>query len=602
MSWRPGSPPAAFTASTNSVASPCSSRFMSSVIASTDAICASLAPACSRNAATACVCRSSIASRIASIDSSSGGASSSPSPIVISTLPPSSGGSSGVGGAASSIGASSRGGSHGRPRNTLAMSLPVGRSHAASSAAARRSLRSRSSERGPRPPITSPTTTAIPERRRCRGPNSPMDELRMLEERAQDQHRRRLVDDLAATVAGQPRLDELTVGVDGREPLVDVGHPHAGALCEGRANLPREPRRSILAAIELEREPDDDHVDPLGRDEGRQLGRVGGHGLARQGPHRGREAPFGIRHRDADRLGSNVECQCTPHGPTPGPPYPAGQKPTATLWTARAHGRYPAHTFRTSVMVPRRARMPNRAEILSQGDEVVTGQIADTNAAWLSEQLLGLGFDVVRHTTVGDRQADIVEVLREIASRAQVCVCTGGLGPTEDDLTSGAVAEAFGRPQELDLVALAQMEERWRAFGRVMAPVNRRQALLPRGSERLENRWGTAPGFAFQTDTGGGRNRALFFCLPGVPSEMKGMFTEEVVPRLAARFAVAPGRLVTLRTVGVAESDVQQALEGIVMTEAVLGFRTKLPENHVKLRFPAGASEEVVHRVVTAVL
>jgi nicotinamide-nucleotide amidase len=250
--------------------------------------------------------------------------------------------------------------------------------------------------------------------------------------------------------------------------------------------------------------------------------------------------------------------------------------------------------------------MPNRAEILSQGDEVVTGQIADTNAAWLSEQLVGLGFDVVRHTTVGDRQADIVEVLREIAQRADVCVCTGGLGPTADDLTSGAVAEAFDRPQELDLVALAQIEDRFRAFGRVMAPVNRRQALLPRGSERLDNSWGTAPGFAFSTDRrgegGGTRPGAVFFCLPGVPVEMKQMFEARVLPRLVERFAVVPGRLVTLRTVGVGESDVQQALEGLSVAEAVLGFRTRLPENHVKLRFPAGVSEEVVHRVVTAVL
>src|SRR5262245_1963247 len=135
---------------------------------------------------------------------------------------------------------------------------------------------------------------------------------------------------------------------------------------------------------------------------------------------------------------------------------------------------------------------PPRAEILSQGDEVVTGQIADTNAAWLSERLTELGFDVARHTTVGDRRSDLVSVLREIAARCDLCRCTGGPGPTDDDLTAGSVAEAFDRPLQLDAVALGQIEEKFRRFGREMAPVNRRQAELPAGTARLDNDWGTA--------------------------------------------------------------------------------------------------------------
>jgi nicotinamide-nucleotide amidase len=109
------------------------------------------------------------------------------------------------------------------------------------------------------------------------------------------------------------------------------------------------------------------------------------------------------------------------------------------------------------------------AELLSQGDEVVTGQIADTNAAWLSQQLTDLGFTVLRHTTVGDRLDDLVAVFREIGARADVCLCTGGLGPTDDDLTAEAVARAFDRPLQLDEVALGQIEERFRSFGRAMA-------------------------------------------------------------------------------------------------------------------------------------
>ncbi|MCB9687834.1 MAG: CinA family nicotinamide mononucleotide deamidase-related protein [Alphaproteobacteria bacterium] len=232
------------------------------------------------------------------------------------------------------------------------------------------------------------------------------------------------------------------------------------------------------------------------------------------------------------------------------------------------------------------------AEILSQGDEVVTGQIADTNAAWLSERLLEQGFDVVRHTTVGDRMADLVAVIGEIAARADVCLCTGGLGPTEDDLTAEAFARAFDAPVALDPVALEQIEERFRSMGRTMSPVNRKQALLPQGSVRLDNDWGTAPGFAL---VGG---RCWFACMPGVPREMRQLWEHRVLPLLADRFELRPGRRVILRTIGVGESDLQTAMLGWSAEGVTVGYRTKLPENHLKLWFEATVPEdEVVARV-----
>jgi nicotinamide-nucleotide amidase len=236
------------------------------------------------------------------------------------------------------------------------------------------------------------------------------------------------------------------------------------------------------------------------------------------------------------------------------------------------------------------------AEILSQGDEVVTGQIADTNAAWLSERLTELGFDVMRHTTVGDRQADLVAVFGEISMRTDLCLCTGGLGPTDDDLTALSVAMAFDRPLQLDPVALAQIEERFRSSGRAMAPVNRRQAQLPSGSDRLDNDWGTAPGFAFEA------GRAWFACMPGVPHEMREMFAQRVLPRLQERFSLRPGRLVTLRTLGVGESDLQQAMGDWSSEDVVVGYRTKLPENHIKLRFSPDVSPSALLAQVSAVL
>ena len=225
-------------------------------------------------------------------------------------------------------------------------------------------------------------------------------------------------------------------------------------------------------------------------------------------------------------------------------------------------------------------------EILSQGDEVVTGQVADTNAAWLAENLVERGFDVVRHTSVGDRLAELVGLFREVAERADVVICTGGLGPTEDDLTAEAVATAFDRPLALDPVALADLEGKYARWGRRMPPVNRKQALLPEGATRIDNAWGTAPGFSVDI----GRCRLVF--LPGVPREMKRIFAATVLPSLLERHPLDAGHLITLRTTGVGESNLQERLDGLALPEGVvLSFRTKLPENHVKLRFPAGSTD-----------
>lgn len=230
------------------------------------------------------------------------------------------------------------------------------------------------------------------------------------------------------------------------------------------------------------------------------------------------------------------------------------------------------------------------AEILSQGHEVVTGQTADTNAAFLSTRLVDIGFDVTRHTAVGDRLPDLIAVLGEIAARCEFCVCTGGLGPTADDLTAEAVAQAFGRPLQFDPAAMAAIEAMYARFGRVMPEINRKQAWLPEGCLRLDNDWGTAPGFALQ---GGG---CSFVFLPGVPREMKAMFEHRVLPLLRERFALAPTTLVTLRTVGIGESNVQERIG--TLDGAVVSYRTILPENHLKLVFPPEAGPEARAGVV----
>lgn len=222
------------------------------------------------------------------------------------------------------------------------------------------------------------------------------------------------------------------------------------------------------------------------------------------------------------------------------------------------------------------------AEIISQGDEVISGQTVDGNAAWLGDRLTGLGFRVGRHTTVGDRLADIQAALVEAAGRADLLVCSGGLGPTEDDLTAEAVAAASGRNLAFDPDAMAQISAMFARFDKPMPDCNRKQAMLPSGSTRLDNRWGTAPGFALNI----GRSWAVF--LPGVPREMRKLFDRRVMPLLPERFELQPGHLVTLRTVAVGESRLQQLIGRWEADQAVLSYRALPPEVQVKLRFRAG--------------
>lgn len=220
-------------------------------------------------------------------------------------------------------------------------------------------------------------------------------------------------------------------------------------------------------------------------------------------------------------------------------------------------------------------------EIFSQGEEVVTGQIVDTNAAWLSEQVVTMGFTVSRHTAVGDKLNDLIALLREISLRADCCICTGGLGPTSDDLTAEAVAQAFGLPLEFDAVAFEQIKRFFTLRNRIMPESNHKQAMLPKGAERIDNAWGTAPGFSLQA------GRCWFAFVPGVPMEMRHLFLESIQPTLASRFLLRPGKLVAIRTLGIGESAIQQRINAIVIPAQVqLGFRATVDDVQTKLLFP----------------
>ncbi|MGH8549357.1 MAG: molybdopterin-binding protein [Methylococcales bacterium] len=239
---------------------------------------------------------------------------------------------------------------------------------------------------------------------------------------------------------------------------------------------------------------------------------------------------------------------------------------------------------------------PPLAEIFSQGDEIVTGRTVDANAAWLSEQLVQAGFQITRHTAVGDRLDSLVELLREISARADCCICTGGLGPTSDDLTAEAVGLAFDRPLITDLDALVQIEAHFTRTGREMPLVNLKQALLPDRATRIDNEWGTAPGFFLRHE------RCWFAFLPGVPFEMKYMFLETVQPELTRMWRLDPMQLVTLRCAGIGESGIQERLESVQFPQKVgLSFRTGPLENQVTLLFQPDVPRAEIQALVAEV-
>ncbi len=195
---------------------------------------------------------------------------------------------------------------------------------------------------------------------------------------------------------------------------------------------------------------------------------------------------------------------------------------------------------------------------MSVGNELLFGQTVDTNAAWLGRTLSSLGVPVVRRYTVGDRMEAISGALHAAMEGNALVVLTGGLGPTTDDVTREAVAETLGRELHFDAERLERLAERFRSRGYGELPeTNRRQAHIPEGARVLENRHGTAPGLALE------EGHCLVVLLPGVPREMRGIFTEEAVPLLRERLgeALVPVTHRLLHTTGVPESRLAELIE-----------------------------------------
>ena len=199
-----------------------------------------------------------------------------------------------------------------------------------------------------------------------------------------------------------------------------------------------------------------------------------------------------------------------------------------------------------------------RTEIITIGDEILTGQIADTNSPFIAEKLTAEGIEVVFSTSVGDDVNKITEAVNTARSRADVIIATGGLGPTSDDLTKKAVVKVFKRNLVFHEKILKEIEKSFEKRGLSMPKINQNQALIPQGAKSLANRWGMAPGIFIE------EGNSLFFALPGVPLEMKWMLENEVLPILKPKKSEGFVIHRKLRTTGIPESAIYEKIEELI--------------------------------------
>lgn len=197
-------------------------------------------------------------------------------------------------------------------------------------------------------------------------------------------------------------------------------------------------------------------------------------------------------------------------------------------------------------------------DIVTIGDELLLGLTIDTNGAWLARELAAIGVTIGRRTSVSDRATEIADAVGDALDRSGAVITTGGLGPTSDDVTKPAIAGLFGRDLVFDAEQWERLRELWLTRRRTEPPeANRQQVMIPRGARALNNRHGSAPGVFLEDDRG--RWVAM---VPGVPREMRGMFTDEVLPLIQARLGpgAVPVRTRTIRTTGIAESSLPEKL------------------------------------------
>ncbi|MBK6685549.1 MAG: competence/damage-inducible protein A [Deltaproteobacteria bacterium] len=228
------------------------------------------------------------------------------------------------------------------------------------------------------------------------------------------------------------------------------------------------------------------------------------------------------------------------------------------------------------------------AEVLAIGDELLSGETVDTNSSYLDGLLESWGYTVLRHVTVPDDEVAIAAAYKEAAARAEVVLSTGGLGPTDDDLTLAALAKALGCELVRHEPTLDKIKAMFASFGREMTPNNERQAMVPKLGEVLDNQSGTAPGF--RARLGG----AQIFLMPGVPREVRWLMANRIEAWIPKAGDLPLRR--TIKVMGVGESKLEHEIRAVVKkhTEVRFGYRTLGFENHVKL---LASGEGAAHRL-----
>jgi nicotinamide-nucleotide amidase len=210
-----------------------------------------------------------------------------------------------------------------------------------------------------------------------------------------------------------------------------------------------------------------------------------------------------------------------------------------------------------------------KAEIITIGDEILYGQIIDTNSSWIGAALSDIGIKTIRRTSVGDTEQEILIAFTEANQRADLVIVTGGLGPTKDDITKTTFCRYFNTTLELNQEAFLEVESFFKKRGRALTGINILQAHLPKNCEYIVNAYGTAPCMWFnQAET-------IFISMPGVPFEMKGIMTDQVLPKLKSHFKPPIIHHKIVKTTGLGES---------FMAELISDWEDNLPEN-IKLAY-----------------
>ena len=236
------------------------------------------------------------------------------------------------------------------------------------------------------------------------------------------------------------------------------------------------------------------------------------------------------------------------------------------------------------------------AAVLAIGDELISGESVDTNSAYVAQRLSAIGVKPIAHQTVGDDLDAIVDAMRSLATRADLVVSTGGLGPTDDDLTRPALAQALGEELVKDADAAATLEKRVGRAGEKLLNANRVQTQRPTSANMIPNKFGTAPGLTAmlrESNNGSGEPHSCeIFCLPGPPGEMKPMFEGFVAPVIRPPV----GRVIRVRTLwifGLPESAIPAMLDGLMERgrNPVVGTAAKSAVIACKIRYAGAASE-----------